>query len=38
MTLLGLGLRPLPAIILVFNKGGEDFAAELVADGTEKLD
>lgn len=29
---------PLLAVILFFNKGGEDFAAELVANGTEELD
>ena len=38
MTLLGLGLMPLPAVIFVFNKGGEDFAGELVADDTKERD
>ena len=38
MTLLGLGLMPLPAVILVFNKGGEDFLVELVANDTEELE
>ena len=38
MTLLELGLMPLPAVILVFKRGDEDFVAELMADGTEELE
>ena len=38
MTLLGLGLMPLPAVSLVFRGVGEDFVSELVADGIDELE